>query len=255
MSSMQTNIKSGPGSKRASASYTLGPKWEPDIGPSGSTVYIVTGTCALCGATEEIRWLRGDQPELVARAFQQRGWRFDKYLARKCACPACIAKERDMAARPAIHIDPKIRDQVVAQRTAEAEIEMALADGEPIATLVAVRTPPKPLTTEQRAAVRRELDHHFDDSVGAYIDGRSDKVIGEQLGIPWKHVEMLRELAYGPLRGDPKLDALTTRVAELQAQEKRLSGTLASATEALATMRKDLEAAMRALTELRKRFA
>jgi hypothetical protein len=113
----------------------------------------------------------------------------------------------------------------------------------------------KPLTIEQRAAVRRELDQHFDDSVGAYIDGCSDKVIGEKLSVPWKHVELLREMAYGPLRGDPKLDELATRIAELQTQEKRLSADLAKSTEALATMRKDLEAAMRALAELRKRFA
>lgn len=154
-----------------------------------------------------------------------------------------------MVARPALE---RARQAPPAVRTSTAPVELG---ADVIATLEVVQQPLKPLTIEQRAAVRRELDQHFDDSVGAYIDGRSDKVIGQQLDIPWKHVEKLRELAYGPLRGDPKLDELSARVAELQAQEKRLSGTLASATEALATMRKDLEAALRAVTELRKRFA
>jgi len=138
------------------------------------------------------------------------------------------------------------------QQTGE---EVAPPPRTPIDRTADVTAAMRPLSTEQRAAVRRELDQYFDDATGAYIDGRSDKVIGQQLEIPWKHVETLRELAYGPLRGDPKLDELSKRVAELQTQTTRLASTVATATEALATVRKDLEAAMRALTELRKRFA
>ncbi len=76
-------------------------------------------------------------------------------------------------------------------------------------------------TTEQRAAIRNLLDHHFDDGIGRFLDGMSDQKIAEKLGLPAVHVKTIREAAYGPEKADPEL-------VNHQTEVERLSRDLAS---------------------------
>ena len=75
---------------------------------------------------------------------------------------------------------------------------------------------PRALSPDERAKVRRELDAHFDDSVGMYLGGENDQRIGERLGLPWAAVAQMREAAYGPIRTDPEVEQMRAAVRILQ---------------------------------------
>ena len=90
-------------------------------------------------------------------------------------------------------------------------------------------------TPDERVAIRSHLDKHFDDGVGAYLDGMSDQRIAETVGVPRAAVERLREAAYGPIRVDPVIVALREKIAafrlEVDAQQKVLDALKVKALE------------------------
>lgn len=69
--------------------------------------------------------------------------------------------------------------------------------------VAALRSP----TQDQRLAIRGALDNHFDDKLGRYLGGYTDDKIAEHIGVPRVFVTHIREAAYGPLLGNPALDA------------------------------------------------
>lgn len=75
----------------------------------------------------------------------------------------------------------------------------------------------KPLTVQQRTALRDLLDQYFDPAPGRYVKPWSDHAIAERLKIPRKHVEDVRETAYGPIQGDADLDEAEKELAKANA--------------------------------------
>ena len=121
---------------------------------------------------------------------------------------------------------------------------------------VTAETPPRTsLTPAERTKVRALLDGHFDDSRGAYLDGYSDKRIGEEVGVPWKLVEAVREAAYGPLRADPEADTL---LADLKALRGAIDAHAKDCDELekhLQVLKKDRADLMSEVDDLQKRVA
>jgi hypothetical protein len=53
------------------------------------------------------------------------------------------------------------------------------------------------LSYEQKRAIRAQLDAAYDHKHGRYVEGVSDHLIGEELGIPWSLIQYVRERDYG----------------------------------------------------------
>ncbi len=84
----------------------------------------------------------------------------------------------------------------------------------------------KDLTPDQKAALRREMDATFDDAIGRWLDGNSDHLVSEKLGIPRFIVTEYRELSYGPLKEDPEIAAIGQTLAEAKRTIVNLSASI-----------------------------
>lgn len=189
-------------------------------------------TCARCEATIIIPLPSGRlNPEMLARRAIQAGWRADAFHPSKCRCPEHNPKANAM--------NKKTADLATDMRTL-AEIPERL--GMPSAPPVPAQVVARPLTTDEKFNVRQLLDKHFDDSRGIYLDGFSDKKIGETLNIPWKAVAEMREVGWGPVRANPELD-------ELKAEMVRFRDIIDSRKRDVAAMQKSFDLATQAMEE------
>ena len=73
---------------------------------------------------------------------------------------------------------------------------------------------------EQRRAIFREIDDCY--SGRAYVNGVTDKSIGEKLKLPWAWVAAIREENFGPAGLDPELQAAIKKVDDLDAKIKQM---------------------------------
>lgn len=175
-------------------------------GGDGMRKAFVRGTCGSCGQPEDIPWERSNNPFEVSRAFEKRGWEFDQNRIAKCRCPSCLTKR----------FGAKLRTDMKLDATPEMK-PMAV-------TLAPAASPTLDATPDQKRRIRELLDKHFDDAVGCYLDGKSDQVIGKELGLPWALVARMRELAYGPLRADPEVLAIQTELQAARNEQSLLLG-------------------------------
>lgn len=167
---------------------------------NGKFDYFVEVRCSKCETVEELRQGQNTDttdPNLLSKRMKSKGWEFHPYNKRACVCPVC-QKENSEMPKPTLvaNSDPQV---VLAQQT------------------------PRTITGEERYKVRHLLDQHFDDKMGAYIDGYSDQRIGTELEIPWKLVFDIREAAYGPIREDPRIAAVRQDMARLERQMSELT--------------------------------
>ena len=147
--------------------------------------------CSRCPAHITIS-MSGQQhnPEFVAKKFREKGWAADGRVARKCICPGCLKAKKESGGGVA---------DVELQNIKLGKISMA------------PRNEPRALTADEKGKVRLLLDAHFDDSIGAFLDGYSDQRIGDEVNVPWAAVAKMREAAYGEIRTPPEiLNALQT---------------------------------------------
>lgn len=106
-----------------------------------------------------------------------------------------------------------------------------IVDGKPVPAL----------TPEQKKRVRDLLDGVFDEAKGMYLDGHSDKVVGEKLNLPWAGVAHVREAAYGPIRVDPDIQRLLDGIAVAEKLVTAAATAAQTATNAVADARHELE--------------
>ena len=156
--------------------------------------------CAQCGETLDLTLNGLHHADAVERLARAKGWDCDKNRASRTICPDCKARPRPRVTAPK-PTKPTLRK-------------------EPPMTTPALR----PATPDERMRIRHKLDEVFDDSKGMYLDGYSDQRVAEELKLPRKMVEQIREMAYGPIRTDPEIEQLRTDIAALIAQ----AGTLAN---------------------------
>jgi hypothetical protein len=149
-------------------------------------------TCAADGCRESLDITKRDHvpPEMVAKKFRQHGWAFDNDKPGRVRCPKCLAKIKPEKDEPVSAIKP------------------------PTATVTPITAAsPRTLTADEKAKVRLLLDGQFDDQKGMYLEGYSDQRIGSETGVPWACVRDLREVAYGPIKANPEIEALRADLA------------------------------------------
>ena len=155
----------------------------------GKPQFVARLTCR-CGAHVDQTIVGNHNPEAVVKRFRGMGWEADIQTARLARCPECIEARE------------KPKKEIVVQQTVNA-------------TPNKIATPPA-ITGEQRAKIRGLLDAHFDDAAGRYLDGYSDQRIGTEANAPWATVKEIREVGYGPIRGDAAVDELKAVVADIK---------------------------------------
>lgn len=67
---------------------------------------------------------------------------------------------------------------------------------------------------EQRRAIFREIDESYVNR--SYVEGVTDKTIGDKLTVPWAWVKTIREENFGPAGPDPSVLAAMASVKELE---------------------------------------
>ncbi|MCW2242214.1 hypothetical protein [Azospirillum canadense] len=159
-------------------------------------------TCTASGAHEDLRFPSDAAPEMVIKAFEQKGWE----ISQRTKCPACAKPKRASRAEShpeqnvvTLRQEPENMKQNTAQKPAEA-----------------VREP----TLDEAAAIVKKLDECFED--GRYLDGGSDRKVGETLGLPWALVAKVREKFRGPIKEDPAVVSLRADIDRVEATVKEL---------------------------------
>jgi hypothetical protein len=182
--------------RRRPSSYTI-----ERVFKDGAYHHFIDTQCSKCGKDSHFTCPKEEHPGKIAHHFHDLGWDFDPYKPRSCICPECKKKPTTQ----------------VASVTTVEEKPMAT-----ITPLMTTTTTPRPLTTAEKAGVRRLLDTQFDDEAGRYIEGYTDQRIGQELNIPWATVAAMREAAYGPLRADPRIDRLERDLINLKTDLDRI---------------------------------
>ena len=205
-----------------------------------------------CGAIDTRNISGVHNPEMIVKYFQHKGW--DCSLrAKRVKCPECDGRTpKHKGWEPTNpqenHMAKAVSPPITAPAVTGFHPEGGANAFESAHNTVLV-PPARRLTGEERRAVRDLLDRHFDDNTGRYIDGYSDERIGAELNLPWKLVTELRELAYGPLRGDSELDEIRSMICAIRSEVGKIATTMSAAIDAAQS------AAMAAASKLDGRFS
>ncbi len=60
------------------------------------------------------------------------------------------------------------------------------------------------------------LNELFDPDTGRYSDGYTDQRLGNEKNVPWAHIKTIREEFFGPIKGDPEIDAIKSGLEKLE---------------------------------------
>lgn len=206
--------------------------------------------CVVCAAEHNTLVKTGAplNSELIAQHARNAGWDVNPWKANHCWCPACRARGGSAKATTiaqAIKGDPAPPPpEPPPTPSPEQEPTMAKPPTSP--------APLAPLDAQQRQRIRALLDKHFDDSVGAYLDGMSDHALAEILNLPRLHIEQMREAAYGPLRISPEMQTLQRDLDRLRQDVAALRASIDSTARDLAD---DCTRALDRLAEMTRRVA
>lgn len=150
-------------------------------------------TCIECSDTLDVTYVGHKPPEFFMSKARQAGWTVHETRTTKNRCGACANGVPMQKPGPIALVPPSTRK----------------------------------LNADERLQVRGLLDKHFDDGAGEYLDEMSDAKLGEMIGVPWALVATIREAAYGPIRVDPELTALSKRMAAMEASLAELKNAMA----------------------------
>lgn len=166
--------------------------------------------CHVCEAKGDLPLVRstvGYNPEATIKRAEKEGWIVKGAKAR---CPRCArAREHARGDRP----DAKPMPTIVIPPKEPAAVMPAPTTSN--VTPIANRPRPDAPTPDERLAIRALIEKHFDEGLGRYLNGYSDARVASEVSVPRKWVEDLREVAYGPLRSPPELDAVPPALTEL----------------------------------------
>lgn len=193
--------------------------------------------CARCSIEKVLRLNRPqNNPELVQKQFIEAGWLFDAWNARKVLCPECqkaAAEQRRGESPNKQNVVPMMKSQ-------------GMSEAKPVLSLAA---PPNKthLTVKEREMLRDFLSGLFDADKGFYLDAYTDARVAEEKKLPEALVRDYREIAFGPLRSVPELDALKSELAALEGVAEKLSVELACLRADIVKARESIDTTARRL--------
>lgn len=196
----------------------------------GSTTARVRIVCRQCPAHHELSLGRRLPPDAITKKFIDAKW--TKHNREDWLCPACAGGKN--AGRRSDDKGGHPMQSVTKLPTRSP------SPAQPGATPPATQGLPRPLTHDERVMIRMLLDENFDDTTGRYKAGWSDQKIADEANVPRRHVEDIRETAYGPIRDDPAhaeirtiIKGMDDRMQTIRDDHDKLKKTFASDMEYL----------------------
>lgn len=145
----------------------------------------------------------------TVKRIRRAGWEADIFRKSSVICPVCV-KARD--ARYDAH------SQKAEERKKESAKVINIKPAPQSAPAPAVSAnSATPLTPTQRAKCRDLLDEHFDVERGFYSMEWSDQRVAKEVGCGFAAVAQMREVAYGPLKGDPGVNEVRSEIQRCKA--------------------------------------
>lgn len=164
------------------------------------------GAKCLCGTEAYLRWSnRPLDPFNAVKKLRLAGWELEVDRTGHPVCPACIKQRR--AGRAG---DKPAKESAVSPPSA------TVTPMRPAMSAANANASPRLLTVDEKVKVRNLLDRFFDDAAGNYIGGYSDQRIGEECSVPWASIAALRDMAYGPLKSNPEVEAIRAELLKLE---------------------------------------
>lgn len=155
--------------------------------------------------------------EDLFRVWRRGGWEIGNNPSRDL-CPDCVKKRRQAGKQPAAEAPAPTEAKVIPM---------------PVAAPVTPE-PPRAPTFEEKRVINSKLEEVYLDERTGYSDGWSDKRVAEDLAVPRKWVEDLREANFGPARTNEEVKAA---VEEAKALRETAQAALAESRRILASSR------------------
>lgn len=176
---------------------------------------VISAVCDKCGHEDTIT-PGGKFPalDLVNNNFINRGWEITRH-GKKKICQSCRVKTAGAAPVP----------------------DGAEAKPDPVKTALPPAT---------KLKIIEWLKDLFDPEAGRYEDGYSDKRLGAEKNVPWKHIHDIREEFFGPVKVDPELMNLRIEMQNLRQQYERLDKDITPVIEKLMDRMDGLKTQMQA---------
>ncbi len=158
--------------------------------------------CSSCGAVSEVRHKIDAPPDRVRQSFEQKGWKTPK--PRLWSCPDCAR--------------PRRKTEEYKKFSRPEQLEILDMNKAPIKQehIAAAREP----TAKECKAVFELAGGYFKD--GKYDSGWSDRRVADELKMPPAVVAKAREEFFGPIKGDPELEAAKSDLAAILSMIKPL---------------------------------
>lgn len=176
--------------------------------------------CHGCGSEKMVPMFGSkNNPERIEGEFRDDGWAFDAWNQSKVFCPQCLSKRA--AARHGESGAKAVPMPSAPNNGVDVVKEKGLTSPAVVPLVVA---PVKlELTVDERGKVRDTLMLNFDDKIGQYLEGWSDAKVAKECGdLPVGLVKALREVAFGPIKSVPAIDALRAEVVAINDRLKLL---------------------------------
>lgn len=109
---------------------------------------------------------------------------------------------------------------------------------------------PAPLSSATMKAAFDLLDAEFDKAAGRYRAGWSDEKVAASVQADAKAIGALRLEVYGPIKADPRMDAIFERLGRLEAEAAACREQVTETTAKLGRVEKGIEATLAELTAM-----
>ncbi len=172
---------------------------------SGKPVSFARIVCAKCGSHADISFNnKAASPDVIEQKLMRMGWQFNKNTSRKNVCPTCNYGWTGKS-----DVSVEIKDDF--NKRKGKDMQTPSVD----ASLNAI-------------VIFEKLDEVFVN--GRFADGWSDERVAKESGnAPKALVIQIREKRFGPIKGDPEIDAIRSEVEVIKAMVSQIEGKMAQA--------------------------
>ena len=205
--------------------------------------------CASCGNAGAIAISPNHHnPEAIGQKFRDHKWEFNPFQKSGCTCPDCIARRKLARAgeSPNRAMQPAGGSASPSKRESEpsaAPVPHSSKEDKTVTQTLTLVPTGAGITVLQRGKVREFLAGTFDEQRGHYLDGYSDARVAKEHNVPEAAVRELREVAFGPLKSVPELDALLVDQKSLEERSRAHVREAGEISASVTDLRRRLEAA------------
>lgn len=174
-----------------------------------------------CGQQGEIldKTPDGLAPALIERRFNNKGWEVGKN-EKHDFCPACVEQQRterrQRRNRNAVNVLESVKNVIPLTPRETPPQPQERQD------VQATAESPRDMSKIERRAIHAKLDEVYKDEETGYRDSWSDAAVARDLKVPVAWVVDERERAFGPVKDNPEIRDMLTRVMDATTATRQL---------------------------------